>query len=33
MTETAFPGHAGRFWPLTRWHSLARISERVVGHV
>ena len=25
----AFPGHAGRAWPLTRWRSLARISESV----
>ncbi len=24
-TVTAFPGHAGRCWPLTRWRSLARI--------
>ncbi len=25
MTVTAFPGHAGRVWPLARWRSLARI--------
>ena len=24
----AFPGHAGRFWPLLRWRSVARIAER-----
>jgi hypothetical protein len=29
MTLTAFPGHAGRCWPLTRWRSLARIIEGV----
>ena len=23
---TAFPGHAGRFRPLTRWRSLARMT-------
>src|SRR3954453_19217027 len=23
----AFPGHAGRCWPLTRWRSLARIGD------
>ena len=31
MTVTAFPGHAmnclRRCWPLTRWRSLARISD------
>ncbi len=26
---TAFPGHAGRLWPLLRWRSVARIDERV----
>jgi hypothetical protein len=26
---TAFPGHAGRCWPLARWRSLARIGERI----
>ena len=25
----AFPGHAGRWWPLLRWRSIARIDERV----
>ena len=25
---TAFPGHAGRCWPLSRWRSLARIGGR-----
>ena len=29
MTVMAFPGHAGRCWPLTRWRSLARIRETV----
>ncbi len=29
MTVTAFPGHAGRDWPLTRWRSLARIRDMV----
>ena len=29
MTIMAFPGHAGRYWPLARWRSLARINERV----
>ncbi len=29
MTFTAFPGHAGRRWPLSRWRSLARIVEMV----
>ncbi len=24
LTVMAFAGHAGRFWPLTRWRSLAR---------
>ena len=24
MPFTAFPGHAGRWWPLARWRSLAR---------
>ena len=27
MTVIAFPGHAGRCWPLARWRSLARIGE------
>ena len=27
MTIIAFPGHAGRAWPLARWRSLARNSE------
>ena len=27
MAVMAFPGHAGRRWPLARWRSLARISE------
>ena len=25
----AFPGHAGRVWPLLCWRSVARISARV----
>ena len=31
MSETviAFPGHAGRVWPLTRWRSLARMQHMV----
>ena len=29
MTYMAFPGHAGRRWPLTRWRSLARIVHMV----
>ena len=29
MTVMAFPGHAGRCWPLTRWRSLERIRETV----
>ena len=29
MTFIAFPGHAGRAWLLTRWRSLARISDMV----
>ena len=28
MTTTAFPGHAGRWLPLTRWRSLARIENK-----
>ena len=27
MLVIAFPGHAGRRWPLTRWRSLARTSS------
>ena len=27
MTFIAFPGHAGRGWPLARWRSLACICE------
>ena len=27
MTVIAFPGHAGRCWPLARLRSLARIIE------
>jgi hypothetical protein len=30
MTFIAFPGHAGRGWPLARWRSLARINARVL---
>jgi len=26
---TAFPGHAGRYWPLLGWRLVARISDRV----
>jgi hypothetical protein len=29
MTVTAFPGHAGRCWPLLGWRLVARIGERV----
>ena len=29
MTVIAFPGHAGRCWPLVRWRSLARIVTGV----
>ena len=29
MTFIAFPGHAGRCWPLARWRSLARIRNMV----
>ena len=29
MTRMAFPGDAGRSWPLTRWRSLARIGDMV----
>ena len=29
MTLMAFAGHAGRWWPLARWRSLARIIERI----
>jgi hypothetical protein len=29
MTIIAFPGHAGRSWPLARWRSLARIDAGV----
>jgi hypothetical protein len=29
MTLIAFPGPAGRLWPLARWRSLARIIARV----
>jgi hypothetical protein len=29
MTMTAFPGHAGRCWPLLGWRLVARIGERV----
>jgi len=25
----AFPGHAGRVWPLLRWRSVARIDLEV----
>ena len=25
----AFPGHAGRVWPLLRWRSFARVVERI----
>ncbi len=28
MTLIAFPGHAGRMWPLARWRSLARIGSQ-----
>ncbi len=27
MTFMTFPGHAGRYGPLLRWHSVARIGE------
>ena len=29
LTINAFPGHAGRCWPLARWRSVARTSETV----
>ena len=29
VTEIAFPGHAGRCWPLLGWRLVARISEMV----
>ncbi len=28
---TAFPGHAGRWWPLRRWRHVARTVERAVA--
>ncbi len=31
-TFTAFPGHAGRWWPLARWRSLARIGATASLH-
>ena len=27
MTFTAFPGHAGRCWPLLGWRLVARITD------
>ena len=27
MTTTAFPGHAGRWQPLSRWRSVTRIGD------
>jgi hypothetical protein len=29
MTITAFPGHAGRSWPLLGWRLVARIRDRM----
>jgi hypothetical protein len=29
MTFTAFPGHAGRVWPLLGWRLVARNGERL----
>jgi hypothetical protein len=29
MTITAFPGHAGRLWPLLSWRFVARNREVV----
>jgi hypothetical protein len=29
MTVIAFPGHAGRLWPLTHWRSLALVRDMV----
>jgi hypothetical protein len=29
MNVMAFPGHAGRFWSLAHWRSLARIVDMV----
>ena len=29
MTVIAFPGHAGRRWPLLGWRLVARICEMV----
>src|SRR5687768_151886 len=31
MLSPAFPGHAGRLWPLLRWRSVARTSWRLLG--
>jgi hypothetical protein len=30
MNIIAFPGHAGRCWPLLRWRLVARIGDMVV---
>ena len=27
MTFTAFPGHAGRWWPLVRWRSRSQRTD------
>ena len=29
MTDMAFPGHAGREWPVPRWRSVPRVGDRV----
>jgi hypothetical protein len=29
MIITAFPGHAGRLWPLLGWRLVARIGDMV----
>jgi hypothetical protein len=29
MTIIAFPGHAGRGWPLLGWRLVARITDRM----
>ena len=29
MTDIAFPGHAGRWWPLLGWRLVARTQQMV----
>ena len=33
MTVIAFPGHAGRCWPLARWRSHARAIDQIRARV